>query len=69
MIDPLRERATRAWERNNERRVQAETIRRLLVAFTFGITITVAVVLTIETAVQKIARPTTSSINRALSNE
>lgn len=66
MIDPLRERATRNWERTNERRIQFDTVRRLLVAFMFGILATVVVVLTIETAVRKVARPITSSIQRGL---
>jgi hypothetical protein len=60
-IDPLRERATRGWERNNIRRVQVETIRRLLVAFAFGLVAATLAVMTIETAVQHIARPTTSA--------
>ena len=66
MTDPLRERATRAWERNHERQIQLDTLRRLLSAFAFGVAITVLAVTAIETVARKVARPTTSSIERGL---
>jgi hypothetical protein len=66
MIDRLRDHATRQWERNRQHRAQLETVRRLLVAFAFGAMVAMACILTISTAAQKFARPTTQQIEGGL---
>jgi hypothetical protein len=66
MIDKLRDLATRRYRENDLRAIRLASWRRFLSAFLFGIAITTLGVLTISTAVRRVAQPTTTEIEKGL---
>lgn len=66
MSERLRDLSARRYRENDLRAIRLAAWRRFLSAFLFGVAITALAVLTISTAARKIARPTTSSIERGL---